>query len=104
MNMLNSIIIEGNIKTLPVKQDSYMFCKIECVSDVWDGIKKVEKNIFSLKLPNLKTDYTDYLGELKEGRGIRVVGRLTTGQDNKVFILVDHIEFKPMLTGSNGKN
>lgn len=96
MNMLNSIIVEGNIKTLPVKQDSYMFCKIECVRNLdWDGAKRVEKNVFSLKLPS---SMIDYLGDFKEGRGIRVVGRLTTDWDNKVFILAEHIEFKPMLT------
>ena len=34
---------------------------------------------------------------LKKGRGVRVVGRLAQKDDESVFIVAEHVEFKPEL-------
>ena len=34
---------------------------------------------------------------LKVGRGVRVVGRLDRDEDGSVYLLAEHVEFKPMM-------
>lgn len=113
MNNLNSIIIEGNV----VKQNSIVepvegFKKyaFSIAVNRWyknkdgDGISEV--SYFDIETYGKMAEYT--MPKALKGRGIRVVGRLKqdrwedeTGKKvSKVFVVAEHIEYKPVLDRS----
>jgi single-strand DNA-binding protein len=109
MNNLNSILIEGNLvrdPELSYTSKGTAVCKFSVACNrQWkqdDGVQK-EVSYFDV---STWTRLAEVCGEyLKKGRGVRVVGRLKqdrwTDADgkgrSKVFIIAEHVEFKPQL-------
>ncbi len=110
MNSLNSILLEGNLtrdpesKTLP---SGTQVCSFSVASDRFykqNEILEKEVSYFDVEAWSL-------LGQacaenLKEGRGVRVVGRIANRKDSiavdgngteytPVYIVAEHVEFKP---------
>jgi single-stranded DNA-binding protein len=95
MNNLNSSIIEGVIAEIHDYSETEKKCTFTLASSrfIKVGGKIVKKtNVFSvLAMGKLAEDcFTK-----KKGRGIRVVGKLDTTENNAMFIEAEHIEFRP---------
>lgn len=110
MNNLNSIIIEGNV----VRKNEIMepvagFKKYAFSIGVnrWhvnkDGEGVSEVSYFDVETYGKMAEYTEK--KATKGRGIRVVGRLKQDawedkdgkKHSKVFVVAEHIEYKPIL-------
>jgi single-strand DNA-binding protein len=107
MNNLNSILIEGVLKTDPL----YRFtakgtpvCTFSIVSNRYsrtDNNLQEEASFFNIEAWSKLADMCNEKGH--KGRGLRVVGRLKedrwTGSDgkqhSKVVIVAEHVEFRP---------
>ena len=106
MNMLNSIILEGNIcKECSVTQTAGGITAgtftMEVVRHYKDsnGMTVNEKSYFDVYTYG---SLADFASELEEGRGIRIVGRLKQEfftdcglKRSKVVVIAEHIEVKP---------
>lgn len=104
MNMLNSLIIEGNVtRGLSSCEDKRDF-GIEVIRNYKNSNNEIveEKSYFDVELyGNMLKDIV--AKNIYEGRGVRVVGRLkqvrwtdeTEKQCSKVVLIAEHIEFKP---------
>ena len=104
MNMLNSLIVEGTVKSeLNYTSDSAWF-EIETVRHYKkaDGTMKDESSVFPVEVYG--SSFVDMLRKhVYKERGIRVVGKLKqkkwtdeTGRtESKVVIIAEHVEFKP---------
>lgn len=108
MNMLNSIILEGNI----TKADKleYVFPEIPqmkvtiCVERTYKSRNNdtmTEKSEFEIVAYGVVAEYLSK--HSAEGQSIRVVGRLkqtrwTDGDKecSRVFVVAEHIEYKPL--------
>ncbi len=109
MNSLNQIILEGNVVRQPEKKtlsNGSTFCEISlAVNRAWknsEGKYENEVSYFDIDtFGNLADACSKWC---PKGRGIRVVGRLkqdrwqdkTGNKFNKIKIMAEHIEFKPM--------
>lgn len=98
MNMLNSLILEGNIaKDVKIKEKengkeiAVFFVSYNCCYKTIDGEQVSENYIFEVEcnghMVPLARDFC------KNNRGIRIVGRLKQ-EGKKVFIVAEHMEFK----------
>ena len=85
MDMLNSIILEGNVVKAGILERSYKNKAGEMVK---------EKPVFSVYTVGNMAEYASDKRRMREGRGVRVVGRLTV-DDGKTKIFAEHIEYKP---------
>lgn len=104
MNMLNSIILEGNLKGKPKvlkvgdRRDGLSF-KIgtERYSRDSNGNPVQSVTVFEIRVFGIlgETCYKN----LKPKRGVRVVGRLAKDKSNKVYICGEHVEFKVCTNG-----
>jgi single-strand DNA-binding protein len=86
MNNLNSVLLEGELTADPIFVDG------KCVFDV--NVRRIEKtNTFKIicksRLAEVCAEY------LKMGRGVRIVGRLDRDENDEVYLLAEHVEFKP---------
>lgn len=111
MNMLNSIILEGTVKETVVKEcnglkDITLKVETERYFKRSDGTTEKETSLFEVYCIAKLADAIDKYA--KNGRGVRVVGRLKqeTWNDtgllcSKVVILAEHIEFKPFKEKEN---
>jgi single-strand DNA-binding protein len=107
MNHLNSILIEGILSEDPLFRytpKNTPVCTFTIVSNrYYKGDMGVEKEVsnFRIEAWGKLAENCDNLG--KEGRGVRVVGRLKqyrwTGTDGKerekLIIVAEHVEFRP---------
>jgi single-strand DNA-binding protein len=114
MNNLNSILIEGNLVRDP--ELSYT-SKGTAVCKFSVGCNRAYKQDDQLQKEVSYFDVTTWqrlaevCGEyLKKGRGVRVVGRLKQDRwtdpegkgRSKVFIIAEHVEFKPQFKNKDG--
>lgn len=92
MNMLNSVILEGNIKgytkncefiDLVVASSRYSMNKN---NERIETITEVNCRVFG-ELRNIAEKFVQF------GRGVRVVGRLA-GSDGKIILICEHLEWK----------
>lgn len=105
MNMLNQIIIEGNVETDAVVESGihgdmmkFPISTLRFYKNT-DGERVEEKDIFDIVAYG---DMCEVVGSLKKGKGVRVVGRLKQSvwenksgkKVSKVFIIAEHIEIK----------
>lgn len=104
MKQLNSVIIEGTITGKPeynqyvgIRALRFMIANEREANDT----KKVYK--FECVCYGNMAERLSGIGHLKEGRDVRVVGRLSVEKMNinnkeisKTVIIVEHIEFKPV--------
>lgn len=96
MNHLNSIILEGNVSEKPV------FDKVKGTFDFPIAVKRFYKNEDGSEEVETSHFNIRSYGKMAEvckdkctvDRGVRVVGRLKE-ENSKVFIIAEHIEFKP---------
>ena len=109
MNMLNSMIMEGNItKDVEIKTNAQgLSCaefEIETkrVYRKADGTQAEESSFFPVCVFGNMADFIGKNGRGKAGQSLRVVGRLKQErweQDGKKFskivVIAEHIEFKP---------
>ncbi|MBO7715737.1 MAG: single-stranded DNA-binding protein [Methanobrevibacter sp.] len=97
MNMINSIIIEGKIE----KVEGNGLMPILIITIATSRFYK-EGSETKEEVGHYEIEVFGRLAELKNfeiGREIRVVGRLRQN-DKKVWILAEHIEFKPFIKKS----
>ena len=111
MNQLNSIILEGNVvrqAELSEPAKGFKVCKFPL------AVNRFTKNSSGESFEEVSFFDVEAYGKMAEvcekqslkGRGVRVVGRLKQNRwkDNdgknvsKVFIVAEHIEYKPKLT------
>lgn len=107
MNMLNSVLFEGYLIADPTVKD---FADVDCAVNFtlkhsrskMDEDEIVRTTCFDVYIPGgaLARKCAEVL---KKGRGVRVVGRLETGRvdeklstDKFVWIVAEHVEFKPV--------
>jgi single-strand DNA-binding protein len=107
---LNSLLIEGVLKEAPLYRltpKGVPVCTLVIVSKQYrrDGKKSEEEiGFFQVRAGSKLADACNAQG--REGRGLRVVGRLKeerwVGPDgkprSKVFIVADHVEWRPEYT------
>lgn len=111
MNQLNSILLEGTLIADPVKTNNGQIA--ECTFHIANSRFHKVKGSSVETIQNYTVETTGKFAEqclenLKKGRGVRVVGRLSTkeiildsllGKDDitfeKVIISAEHVEFKP---------
>lgn len=99
MNMLNSIILEGNVVSKPTltvlaPQKVKTVLKLKVFRNARDEEgKEIEvKYTFPVVVYGLLAEKTVTYSE--KGRGLRIVGRLVK-EKNKILVLAEHIEWKP---------
>jgi len=105
MKQMNSVIIEGTITGKP-EYNQYVGIRalrfmIANERNAKDDCKRVYK--FECVCYGKIAERLSGIGHLKEGRDVRVVGRLSVEKMNinnkeisKTVIIVEHIEFKPV--------
>jgi single-strand DNA-binding protein len=114
MNNLNSILIEGNLvrdPELAYTAKGTAVCKFTVACNrTWKQEEELQKEVSFFDV-SAWTRLAEVCGEyLKKGRGVRVVGRLKqdrwTDPDgkgrSKVFIVAEHVEFKPQIKKQDG--
>lgn len=106
MNELNSLIVEGTVKTdLNYTSDSaWLELEVTRQYKKADGTMKEESSVFPVEFYG--NNLVEVLNKVHvgSGRGIRVVGRLKqkkwtdeTGKtESKIVIIAEHVEFKPI--------
>lgn len=103
MNQLNSIILEGNIVDT-IKNDGVLGLTLAVTRHYKneDGEAVDEVSYFDIETYDKLAEFAEKQSE--KGRGVRVVGRLKQNRwtddgktGAKVFIVAEHIEFKPFL-------
>ena len=96
-NNLNSVIVEGTItKVEKVEKAAYFtVCTKRYFKDM-NGEIHEEVSYFDIEVYGKLAESCDKI--LKDGTGVRVVGRLKSirYEQNKVVIVAEHIEAKPM--------
>lgn len=93
MNTINSIILEGNIRSIEMLEEVAKVV-ISCVRyyKTIDGEETKEESLFEVRCYGHIAEVVNKIGKLD--RGLRVVGRLKQAEGN-IFIVAEHIEFKP---------
>lgn len=93
MNNLNSIVFEGKITGKPdfIENKAIFFVESSRFYKNAEGEEITEKTLIQCKLT---FNYPSHVSKLKDGRGVRLVGRLSNYGD-KVIIIVEHLEYKP---------
>ncbi len=92
MNMLNSVILEGNIKSY-TKNDGFI--------DFVVASSRYSMNENNERIETITEVTCKVFGEMRKtverfveiGRGVRVVGRLA-GSDGTICLVCEHIEWK----------
>ena len=95
LNSLNSILVEGTVKDVPILEDGVATFEIESRRVYMDGEdRKVETSVFPIvtrsRLAEVCAEY------LKGGRGVRIVGRLQWVPEGAAQIMAEHVEFQPI--------
>ena len=103
MNMLNSIILEGNVVRSLSDCEGVKDFEIEVIRyyKKEDNSMVEEKDFFTVELYGNLADSPLIIKNIEVGRGIRVVGRLkqkrweNEGKTfSKIVVIAEHIEFK----------
>lgn len=114
MNNLNSILIEGNLvrdPELSYTPKGTAVCKFSVACNrAFKQDDQLQKEVSYFDVSTW-TRLAEVCGEyLKKGRGVRVVGRLKQDRwadadgkpHSRVFIVAEHVEFKPQLKKQDG--
>lgn len=92
MNMLNSVILEGNIKSY-TKNDGFIdFVAASSRNSVNENNERIEV-ITEVPCRVYGEMQKPFERLVKIGRGVRMVGHLA-GSDGSVVLIVEHIEWK----------
>ena len=102
MNMLNSIILEGDVCSVNKAgiENRLLEFNIQVVRQYKDkdGVMVTEAPAFTIATRGTMADFA--APKVHDGRGVRVVGRLIESE-GKVKIFAEHIEFKPEKKNKN---
>ncbi len=116
MNQLNSIILEGNLvkdSVLSEPAEGFKVCRFTVAVNRFyknkndEGVEEV--SYFDVEAYGKTAEYCEK--KAKKGRGIRVVGRLKQNvwkdsdekTQSKVFVVAEHIEYKPVYAKAEEK-
>ena len=106
MNALNSLIFEGEISekgTLNEYQGEFgtvAYCTFKVTNTrkyVVCGVEKIEKHTMPVKVYGRTAEYS--IPRATVGREVRIVGRLSAIYPDDIYIVAEHIEFKPLKDG-----
>ncbi|OQY32539.1 MAG: single-stranded DNA-binding protein [Spirochaetaceae bacterium 4572_59] len=114
MNQLNSIILEGNLVRDPegkLTPKGTALCEFSVASNRFykqDGVRHSEVSYFDVEVWSKVAESCEK--HLNKGRGVRVVGRLKQNRwtdeqglsHSRIKVVGEHVEFKPLYTGSAG--
>ncbi len=117
MNQLNSIILEGNLvkdSVLSEPVEGFKVCNFTMGVNRFyknkndEGVEEV--SYFDVEAYGKTAEYCEK--KAKKGRGIRVVGRLKQNVwkdsenkiQSKVFVVAEHIEYKPVYAKAEEKS
>lgn len=119
MNALNQIIIEGNVVRPPILRETQKGTKVSVLPIAVNHFYRDSsgKDVDEVGFYDVETWGEKFnervLKYALQGRGVRVVGRLKQNRwkdedgksRSKVFIVAEHVEFKPMKNkGADGVN
>jgi single-strand DNA-binding protein len=101
MDNLNSVLLEGQLTAEPVlayAPTGTPVCIMHIltkryVKDATTGVIKEERQNYTIRTYNHQAEVC--MEDLHQGRGIRVVGRLTTEEPGQIYIVAEHVELKP---------
>ncbi|MGI5059091.1 single-stranded DNA-binding protein [Treponema pectinovorum] len=110
MNALNQIIIEGNVVRTPTVKETQKGTKVSVLPIAVNHFYRDNngKDVDEVGFYDVETwgeKFTEHVSKYAlQGRGVRVVGRLKQSRwkdengknHSKVFIVAEHVEFKPM--------
>ena len=114
MNQLNSIILEGNVvrqAELSEPSEGFKICRFSLAVNRFmkkeNGETTEEVSFFDVEGYGKMAEI--WKNQTTKGRNVRVVGRLkqnrwkdTDGKNHsKTFVVAEHMEFKPVFSGSN---
>lgn len=91
MNNLNSLIVEGNMVSGELKENTFNF---SIAVNRFTGNKELETSFFDVECYGNLVKLLEQ--KFKKGCGVRIVGRLKQVQE-RVIIIAEHIEFKPFV-------
>lgn len=107
-NDLNSVLLEGHLTGEPVTSEhtnGVDICSFE-ISTI--RMYKVDEEVYKettyISVVTYSTLAENCNKHLHEGRGVRVVGRIKLQEidgDNKLVIIAEHVEFKPVKSSNN---
>lgn len=95
MNLLNNLIIDGNLVDGKCEENVFNFSIAynryfkDC-----NGNTELETSFFDVEAYGKFVDICEQ--QFQKGRGVRIVGRLKQVQE-RVIIIAEHIEFKPFV-------
>lgn len=92
MNMLNSVILEGDVKSY-AKNDGFIdFIVASSRNSIAENGDKIE--VITEVPCRVFGNLAAHFGKVTEiGHGVRVVGRLA-GSDGKIILICEHLEWK----------
>lgn len=115
MNSLNSILLEGNLTRDPEIKETAKGTKVCSFAIASNRFYRYEedtqKEVSFFDVEAWSKVATACAGNLKKGRGVRVVGRLkqdrwidTNGKNHsRIKVVADHVEFKPVFSKADDK-
>jgi single-strand DNA-binding protein len=116
MNNLNSILVEGNLvrdPELSYTPKGTAACKFTVASNrFYKQDDELQKEVAYFEVSTWAR-LAEVCGEyLKKGRGVRIVGRLAQDRwtdpegkgRSRVYIVAEHVEFKPQFNKDKGKD
>lgn len=105
MNMLNSLILEGEVTRGLERHPDYDDFEVETTRyyKKEDETLGEEKSTFTVEVYGAMLKYEPFKRNVYEGRGVRIVGRLKQrrwkdekGKEfSRVVVIAEHIEYKP---------
>lgn len=100
MNHLNSILLEGNLENEPkltAIDGLAPICSFNLASERYSRTdEEFEKHtsVISVRVNGRLAECCS--SQLTQGRGVRVVGRIKQEDEIGVYIIAEHVEFKPV--------
>ena len=93
MNDINSVIVEGEMGTVPNDDGKCYVIVTRTFKDELGEVEKTRNHFFVVIKGRLAEMYAD---KFKRGRKVRIVGRLQNDNRGRAEIFAEHIEFKPI--------
>lgn len=98
MNDINSVIVEGEMGTVPNDDGKCYVIVTRTFKNELDEKETTRSHFFIVIKGRLAEMYAD---KFKRGRKVRIVGRLQNDNRGRAEIFAEHIEFKPTFDSVN---
>jgi hypothetical protein len=89
MNQLNSVLIEGDLIANPTFEEKTGVCSFSILN-------QMEKESVTVNIKIIGDFAKRCLMYLREKRTVRIVGRIAQENSTSLYILAEHVEFKPV--------